>query len=135
MDNQLERDLLNEVFDHLLKGRFRMALPLAQKLYDSDNKLSEVVVAYAWALLENNDPINAQKLMKYSETLPSDTVLSRMYRSFIQMRLSSFEEAVYNLNMTEGKQKELLAWTYLNKAKALLIWVKLKKQITSFHLL
>ncbi|MBK7868249.1 MAG: AAA family ATPase [Ignavibacteriales bacterium] len=119
MENQSNRDLLNEVFDHLLKGRYRMALPLAEKLYSANYQLSEVVVAYAWALLENNDPINAQKLMKYSETLPSDTVLSRMYRSFIQMRLSSFEEAVYNLNMTEGKQKELLAWTYLNKAKAL----------------
>ncbi|MBK6679971.1 MAG: hypothetical protein IPG53_08060 [Ignavibacteriales bacterium] len=105
MEIQSNRDLLNEVFDHLLKGRYRMALPLAEKLYSLNNQLSEVVVAYAWALLENNDPINAQKLMKYSETLPSDTVLSRMYRSFIQMRLSSFEEAVYNLNMTEGKQK------------------------------
>lgn len=119
MNNQSNRDLLNEVFDHLLKSRYRMALPLAEKLYASNNDLSEVVVAYAWALLENNDPLNAEKLMKYSETLPNDTVLSRMYRSFIQMRLSSFEEAVYNLNMTEGKQKELLAWTYLNKAKAL----------------
>lgn len=119
MDNRSQLELLNEVFDHLLKGRHRMALPLAEKLYSANNQLSEVVVAYAWALLENNDPINAQKLIKFSETLPSDTILSRMYRSFIQLRLSSFEEAVYNLNMTEGKQKELLAWTYLNKAKAL----------------
>ncbi|MFH0733158.1 MAG: AAA family ATPase [bacterium] len=108
-----------EAFEHLLKGRARLALPLAEQLIQERSNESEAAICYAWALLENGDPINAEKFMKLSAELPGDSISSRMYRAYLQMRLSSFEGAIYDFNMTEGKQKELLAWTYLNKAKAL----------------
>lgn len=119
MENQSLGQLQQEAFDHLLKGRHRMALPLAEELISKNKNNSEACVCYAWALLENSDPINAEKYLKLSEEQPGDTLIARMYRAYVQMRLSSFEGAVYDFNMTEGKQKELLAWTYLNKAKAL----------------
>ncbi|MHC1737471.1 MAG: AAA family ATPase [Ignavibacteriaceae bacterium] len=119
MNTKERYQLQSEVFDHLLNGRVRMALPIAEKLYLDNIGNSEAVIAYAWALLENNDSVKAEELMKLSEELPTDSLLSKMYRAYLQMRFSSFEEAVYNFNMTEGKQKQLLAWTYLNKAKSL----------------
>lgn len=119
MEQQNLSQLQQEAFEHLLKGRARMALPLAEQLINENQNDSEAAVCYAWALLENNDPINAEKYMKQSAELPGDSTTARMYRAYLQMRLSSFEGAVYDFNMTEGKQKELLAWTYLNKAKAL----------------
>ena len=118
--NQTElNQLQQEVADHLWKGRFRMALPLAKKLFELKRDNSEAAISYAWALLENGDPNNAAKLTQISEQLSNDTLTSKMYRAYLQMRLSSFEGAIYDFNMTEGKQKELLAWTYLNKAKSL----------------
>ncbi len=119
MENQSLGQLQQEAFEHLLKGRFRMALPLAEELINANKDSSEACVCYAWALLENNDPVNAEKYLKMSEEKSGDTMIARMYRAYIQMRLSSFEGAIYDFNMTEGKQKELLAWTYLNKAKSL----------------
>ncbi len=118
--NQTElNQLQQEVSEHLWKGRFRMALPLAKKLFELKRDNSEAAISYAWALLENGDPNNAAKLTQLSEQLANDTLISKMYRGYLQMRLSSFEGAIYDFNMTEGKQKEFLAWTYLNKAKSL----------------
>lgn len=119
MDQQTLNKMQQEAFEHLIKGRARMALPLAEQLVNERGEDSEAAVCYAWALLENNDPLKAEKYMKLSSELPGDSTLARMYRAYLQMRLSSFEGAVYDFNMTEGKQKELLAWTYLNKAKSL----------------
>jgi len=117
MDQHTLNQMQQEAFEHLLKGRARMALPLAEQLVKERSEDSEAAICYAWALLENNDPINAEKYMKLSSELTGDSTLARMYRAYLQMRLSSFEGAIYDFNMTEGKQKELLAWTYLNKAK------------------
>lgn len=125
---------LQEAFEHLLKGRGRIAMPLAEQLYNEKKNDSLTAVCYSWALLENNDPINAERLMKLSSELPGDTFTARMYRAYVQMRLSSFEGAIYDFNMTEGKQKELLAWTYLNKAKALAAINELEKASSFFTL-
>ena len=119
METRSLDQIQQEAFDHLLKGRYRMALPLAEKLIKENKNNSEVCVCYAWALLENSDPVNAEKYMNLSKEQPGDSMIARMYRAYLQMRLSSFEGAIYDFNMTEGKQKELLAWTYLNKAKSL----------------
>ncbi len=119
MDQQSLNKIQQEAFEHLFKGRARMALPLAEQLIKERANDSEAAVCYAWALLENNDPVNAEKYMKLSADLPGSSMTAKMYRAYLQMRLSSFEGAVYDFNMTEGKQKELLAWTYLNKAKSL----------------
>jgi len=134
MDNRTINQIQQEAFDHLLKGRFRMALPIAEKLFNDNNNSVEALICYAWALLENNDPINAERYLKMSEELPGDSMITRLYRAYIQMRLSSFEEAIYNFNMTEGKQKELLAWTYLNKAKSLAAIGETERAISFYSL-
>ncbi|MBI2418904.1 MAG: AAA family ATPase [Ignavibacteriales bacterium] len=108
-----------EAFDHLWKGRFRLALPIAEKLVTELPDSADAAVCYAWASLENGDPHKAQKFLDVSKQLSGQSLLTQMYRGYVQMRLSSFEAAIYDFNMTEGKQKELLAWTYLNKAKSL----------------
>lgn len=134
MENQALNKIQQEAFEHLLKGRARMALPLAEQLFKERSGDSEAAICYAWALLENNDPINAEKHLKLSAELPGDSVTARMYRAYVQMRLSSFEGAIYDFNMTEGKQKELLAWTYLNKAKSLAAIGELEKAGNFFNL-
>ncbi|NUN07747.1 MAG: AAA family ATPase [Ignavibacteriaceae bacterium] len=111
--------LQQEAFDHLLKGRFRLALPIAEKLIQEHRDSADAAVCYSWASLENGDPDKAQKYLDISKQLSGQSLLTQMYRGYVQMRLSSFEAAIYDFNMTEGKQKELLAWTYLNKAKSL----------------
>lgn len=112
-------EIQQEAFEHLLQGRFRLALPLAAALIKERSNNSETSVCYAWALLENNDPVNAERFVRLSEEQPGNSILARTYRAYLQMRLCRFEGAIYDFNMTEGKQKELLAWTYLNKAKSL----------------
>lgn len=126
--------MLHEAFEHLLQGRGRMALPLAEQLIKLRDNDSETAVCYAWALLENHDPVNAERYLKKSAEMQGDTISARMYRAYLQMRLSSFEGAVYDFNMTEGKQKGLLAWTYLNKAKTLAILGESEKASNFFTL-
>ncbi len=111
--------LQQEAFEHLWKGRFRLALPIAEKLIADQPNSADAAVCYSWACLENGDPHKAQKYLDISKQLSGQSLMTQMYRGYIQMRLSSFEAAIYDFNMTEGKQKELLAWTYLNKAKSL----------------
>ncbi len=117
--NSPQSALQQEAFDHLWKGRFRLALPIAEKLIKDQPESADAAICYAWASLENGDPGRAQQYLDISKQCKGQGVLTQMYRGYIQMRLSSFEAAIYDFNMTEGKQKELLAWTYLNKAKAL----------------
>ncbi len=108
-----------EAFEHLHKGRARMALPIAEELIQHRPESSEAAICYAWACLENGDTPKAMYYTELSSKLQNDSILTRMYRGYLQMRLSNFEASIYDFNMTEGKQKELLAWTYLNKSKSL----------------
>lgn len=118
MENNSD-NLKSEVFEHLWNGRFRMVLPMAQKLFEMNPNNGEFAIYLAWAKLENNEPIEAQKYADLAQHLDSGSIITKMISGYLQMRLSHFESAIYEFNMTEGKQKELLAWTYLNKAKSL----------------
>jgi len=126
--------LQQEAFDHLWKGRFRLALPIAEKLVVQLPDNADAAICYAWACLENADPNKAQKYLDISKQLGGQSLLTQMYRGYVQMRLSSFEAAIYDFNMTEGKQKELLAWTYLNKAKSLASIGEIDKALSFYEL-
>lgn len=126
--------LQNEIFEHLHKGRARLAFPLAEKLLKLRPNNSESTLCYAWACLENGDIVKAQYYTDLALQLEGDSILSKMYHGYLQMRLSNFEAAIYNFNMTEGKQKELLAWTYLNKAKSLASISEFEKSQSFFNL-
>lgn len=110
---------LQEIFDYLHKGLYRIALPLAEQAYINSPDDSDAVICYAWALLETGNPVKTEQLLNKSRGLSDNTVISRLYRGFLELRLSNFEAGLHDLNLTEGLQKELLALTYLNKAKGL----------------
>ncbi len=133
-DTSTQSSLQQEAFDHLWKGRFRLALPIAEKLVADQPDVADAAVCYAWACLENGDPNKAQKYLDISKQLSGQSLLTQMYRGYVQMRLSSFEAAIYDFNMTEGRQKELLAWTYLNKAKSLASIGEIERALSFYDL-
>ncbi len=123
-----------EAFEHLHKGRARLAYPMAEKIFNQRSDNSIAALCYAWACLEMGEIVKAKSLTDLSETLQGDTIITNMYLGYMQMRLSSFEGAIYNFNMSEGLQKNLLAWTYLNKAKSLVQINEIEKGIKFFNL-
>lgn len=111
--------LLEEAFDHLWNGRYRLALNIAKKVFKARPNDSETLICLAWALLENGDPARAIEYANLAVEQKGDSIKAQLYRGFLLMRMSIFEGAVSDLNSTLEKQKDLIAWTYLNKARAL----------------
>lgn len=111
--------LQQEAFDHLWNGRFRIALQIAEKVFLSRPDDSDAAICYAWALLENGNPIKAMELANLAVELKGDSTKARIYRAYILYRMSIFEGALADLNISIDSQKESLAWAYLNKARSL----------------
>ncbi len=128
------RALQSEVLDHLWNGRHRLALSSSEKLFKERPNDSEAVVLYAWALLENGDPIKAMDFANLAVELTGDSFLAKLYRGFLLMRMSIFEGALSDIDQTLDKQKEMLAWTYLNKARSLAGLKKFDEANKSFEL-
>lgn len=134
----MTRDEINalnsEVQGHLWNGRFRLALVLAEKLYKERPEDSETVVLYAWALLENGFPAKAMDFANLAVDLKGNSFLARFYRGYILMRMSIYEGALSDIDQTLDKQKEMLAWTYLTKARSLAGQAKYEEALKSFDL-
>ncbi|MCX7876336.1 MAG: AAA family ATPase [Melioribacteraceae bacterium] len=111
--------LQQEAFDHLWNGRFRIALPIAEKLFLSRPDDSDAAICYAWALLENGNPIKALELANLAVELKGDSTKARVYRAYLLSRMSIFEGAIADLDIAIEKEKDELAWSYLNKARSL----------------
>lgn len=111
--------LQQEAFDHLWNGRFRIALPIAEKIFIIRPDDSDAAICYAWALLENGNPIKALELANLAVELKGDSVKARIYRAYLLSRMSIFEGAIADLDFAIEKQKDTLAWSYLNKARSL----------------
>ncbi|MFA7228570.1 MAG: CDC27 family protein, partial [Melioribacteraceae bacterium] len=107
-----------EAYDHLWNGRFRLALNISEKVYQSRPDDSEAAICYAWALLENGNPIKAMDYANLSVELKGDSIKARVYRAYLLYRMSIFEGALADTDQSIDKQKEILAWTYLNRARA-----------------
>ncbi len=108
-----------EAYEHLWHGRYRLALAAAEKLFKARPESSEAASLLAWALLENGHPAKALDFANLAVELKGDPVKAQLFRGYILMRMSIFEGAVSDIDQTFDKQKEILAWTYLNKARAL----------------
>lgn len=108
-----------EAYDHLWNGRFRLALSTAEKVYQSRPDDSEAAICLAWALLENGNPIKAMDFANLAVELKGDSIKARVYRAYLLYRMSIFEGAIADIDQSIDKQKEILAWTYLNKSKSL----------------
>ncbi len=111
--------LQQEAFDHLWNGRFRIALPIAEKIFLTRPDDSEAAICYAWALLENGNPIKALELANLAVELKGDSVKARVYRAYLLSRMSIFEGAIADLDYSIKNLKDTLAWSYLNKARSL----------------
>ena len=107
-----------EAYDHLWNGRFRLALTVSEKVYQSRPDDSEAAICYAWALLENGNPVKAMEYANLSVELKGDSIKARVYRAYLLYRMSIFEGALADTDQSIDKQKEILAWTYLNRARS-----------------
>ena len=117
-DEDLNR-LQAEAFDHLWNGRFRLALPIAEKVFQIRPDDSDAAICLAWAQLENGNPVKAMEFANLAVELKGDSVKARVYRAYLLSRMSIFEGAIADLEQSIDKQKETLAWSYLNKARSL----------------
>ncbi len=109
---------LNELFDHLLNGRFRLALPIAEELYAEFPDEPEVVVTYAWALFENGHHTKAIEIGAYVKEDDHPSVRFNLIQGYLMMRMSLFEGSVENLEKAEKYLRQYLIWSYEIKAKS-----------------
>ena len=112
-------ELLAESFDHLNKGRNRMALITAKKVYDSKPEEFKSICCYAWAQLENGNPHQALELANYAVQIYPKETDARLYRGYLLMRMSIFEGAITDLDYAISNKTDLLIWACCNKARAL----------------
>lgn len=111
-----------------------MALNLAKRLFEERPDDSDSAIIYAWALLENGHPLKAMDHINLAVDLKDDATKSHLYRGYLLSRMSIYEGALADLNSTIAKQKEMLAWTYLNTARTLAGLKKYDEAIKSFEL-
>jgi SpoVK/Ycf46/Vps4 family AAA+-type ATPase len=112
-------ELLAEAFDHLNKGRNRMALTTAKKVYDMKPVDFRSICCYAWANLENGNPHQALELANYAVLVNPSETDARLYRGYLLMRMSIFEGAISDLNYAISNNTDMLMWAYVNKSRAL----------------
>ena len=117
MDNAEISNRLKRVLSYLRRGKFKIALPIAEQLYKSTPKSQMAVIVFAWALLENNYPKDAKNLIYQidEETIISSEALS--YLAFLHQRLGNLNDALSLSGKTISFQKNNLGWTYFNQAK------------------
>ena len=108
-----------EAYDHLWNGRFRLALNAAEKVYQARPDDSESAICLAWALLENGNPMKAMEYANLAVELKGDSVKARVYRAYLLNRMSIFEGALADIEHSVEDQKDILAWSYLNKSRSL----------------
>ena len=118
--NQLELNkLLKETYEHLWNGRHKLALKSAEKLFHDMPQDSEAAIILSWALLENGFPSKALEFANLAVELEGDEIRTSLCRGYVLMRLGALDGAVKDLDNSIVQQRELLSWTYHNKARAL----------------
>ena len=112
-------ELLAEAFDHLNKGRHRLALTVAKKVYDLDSEKFGSICCYAWSQLENSNPQLALELADYAVKTHPDEPDARLYRGYFLMRMGIYDGAVTDIDYALNNKTGMLIWAKLNKARAL----------------
>ncbi len=117
--NQSESNRLKiEIQEHLKEGRARIALNTARKLYKEKEEDGEAAILLAWAYIENGLPVKAMDYANLALELEGDDIKIHLIRGYVLMRMSIFEGALADLDKTIDEQKDLLAWTYMSKARS-----------------
>jgi len=112
-------ELLDEAFEHLRQGRYRMALTAAKQVYDQRQNDFNAATCLAWSLLENGYPSQALEMANLAVQVSDDDVSSRLYRGFLLMRMSIFEGALSDLDYAISKKTDMPVWAHVNKARSL----------------
>ncbi len=110
---------LNEVFSHLWSGRFRLALPLVEKLYNDYPNEPEVILSYAWALFENGEHIKAMDYAVSVKDINYPSIRLHILQGYLMMRMGLFEGAIEHSEFAKDDLKRYLIWAYEIKAKSL----------------
>lgn len=117
--NQVDLNkLLKETYEHLWAGRFKLALKCAQTLFEEKPDDSESTIILSWALLENGYPTKALEYANLAVELEGDEVRTMLCRGYVLMRLGAYEGSIADLDKSISDQRDLLSWSYLNKARA-----------------
>jgi SpoVK/Ycf46/Vps4 family AAA+-type ATPase/tetratricopeptide (TPR) repeat protein len=111
--------MLDEAFDNLNNGRERVALSLAEKVYENLNEDSHAICCLAWAHLENGNPTQAMEYSDLAVKIDEEATEPRLYRGFILMRMGIFDGALQDLNYVIGKADQSLAQAHHLKASCL----------------
>ncbi|MFA7290016.1 MAG: AAA family ATPase [Melioribacteraceae bacterium] len=126
--------LLQEAYEHLWNGRYRLALNNAEKVINSLPDDSDAAICYALALLENGYPAKSMEFANLALELKGDTRKARYYRAFILNRISIFEGAITDIDKTIEEEKKYLADTYISKVKALAGLKKFEEALNALEL-
>lgn len=118
MTSEELNNLQAEAYDHLWHGRYRLALTAAIKLCELRPNDSEAVICAAWAYLENGNPLKAMEYANLAVELKGDSSRTRFFRAYLLTRMSIYEGAIADIEKNIDKEKELLSWTLLTKARA-----------------
>lgn len=113
MTNEELNNLQAEAYEHLWNGRYRLALSIAEKVYQHRPDDSEAAICLAWAYLENGNPSKALEYANLAVELKGESSRTRFFRAYLLSRLSIFEGAIADIEKSLNKEKELLSWTYL----------------------
>ena len=74
------KTILEEAYEHLRQGRYRMALTSAKKVHEDNPDDFNAVSCLAWAYLENGEPAEALEMANYAVEIGGEDVNPRLYR-------------------------------------------------------
>ncbi len=112
-------EMLKEAFNHLNHGRHRLALNLAQKVFEHRQNDFRVAICLAWSFLENSEPSAALEYADLAVKLSNDSPQTKIYRGFVLMRMGIFLGAIQDLEAVITSDKGPISWAHHLKAKAL----------------
>jgi SpoVK/Ycf46/Vps4 family AAA+-type ATPase len=133
MTNEELNSLQAEAYDHLWHGRHRLALNSAVKLCEFRPNDSEAVICAAWAYLENGNPLKALEFANLAVELKGDSSRTRFFRAYLLTRMSIYEGAIADIEKNINKEKELISWTLLTKARAYAGLKKFEEALKTFE--
>ena len=112
-------ELIDETFEHLEQGRYRMALTSAKKVYEEFPEDHKASICLAWALMENGNSEEALELANLSVRLSDNDITARTYRGYLLTRMSLYEGALSDLNYVLENHTPLLGLALKSKARVL----------------
>jgi SpoVK/Ycf46/Vps4 family AAA+-type ATPase len=90
--------LVEETFEHLEQGRYRMALTSAKRVYEESPEDYQAVICFAWASLENGNSREALELANHAVKISPENLVARTYRGFLLSRMSIYDGALADLD-------------------------------------